>query len=80
MRKHIGLRDQGHEIAVTPGEDLQNWLARYGICEAVQARSFEEPEPPPGVCTSLNYGVVLTTLSIIAGICALLLFYIAPLI
>lgn len=78
MHKYDRTNTRGYEIAVTPGEEIQNWLARYNICRPVQARSYEEPEPPPGIWSSLNIGVIVMTLSLFATAACLLFYFMRP--
>jgi hypothetical protein len=78
MHKYDRTNANGYEIAVTPGEEIQNWLARYNICQPVPVRSYDEPEPPPGIWSSLNIGVIVMTVSLFATAAWLLFYFIRP--
>lgn len=71
-------RDRQYELAVTPGEELQNFFAYLGICKPVQFRSLHEPEPPAGLWNTLNVGVLVVSFTTLAGGAWLLLGHIIP--
>jgi hypothetical protein len=66
------------EIAVTPGEEIQNWLSRFGICEPVQPRDLLHPEPPAGLWNALNGGAVFAVAVALLAMGWLLLFHVIP--
>jgi hypothetical protein len=68
----------GIEIAVTPGEEIQNWLARFGICKPVQPRDMMHPEPPAGLWNTINGGAVFATIVALIAMAWLFIFHLIP--
>lgn len=78
MTQHEQQHWPGFEIAVTPGEEIQNWLARFGICEPVQPRDMAHPEPPAGLWSTINGGAVFATIVALIAMAWLLIFHVIP--
>lgn len=74
----MAKQDQGIEIAVTPGEEIQNWLSRFGICEPVQPRDMIHPEPPAGLWNAINGGAVFAVVTALLAMGWLMLFHVIP--
>lgn len=66
------------EITLTPGEKAQNWLAKRGVGESVQARDFENPEPPAGLWSWLNGAVVIVCLLAFVAMIAFVVLDVIP--
>lgn len=78
MAQHEQQQWPAVEIAVTPGEEIQNWLARFGICEPVQPRDMMHPEPPAGLWSTLNGGAVFAVIAALAAMAWLFIFHLVP--
>jgi len=66
------------KMAITPGEEVQNLLARYGLASRVQDRNYTNPEPPPGLWTKVNGAIALFGLGGVISILGWATFQIAP--
>ena len=78
MTHHEPQQRYTFEIAVTPGEEIQNWLARFGICEPVQPRDMSHPEPPAGLWNAFNGGAVFAVVVGLLAMAWLVLFHAIP--
>jgi len=78
MAQHEPQKWPGIEIAVTPGEEIQNWLARFGICEPVRPRDMVHPEPPAGLWSTLNGGAVFAVITALVAMAWLFIFHLIP--
>ena len=66
------------EIAITPGEKVQNWLATRGIGEYVPLRDFYHPEPPAGLWSLVNGGIAVASLVAFLGFVGFVVFNAVP--
>lgn len=78
MAEHDSPHWQGIEIAVTPGEEIQNWLSRFGICDPVRPRDMIHPEPPAGLWNTINGGAVFAVAVGLLAMAWLVLFHAIP--
>jgi hypothetical protein len=66
------------KMAITPGEQVQNWLSRFGVCQRVEDRNYTNPEPPVGLWTSINTGIAVACLAGFVGMIGTAIFQVLP--